>query len=84
MAMSMGEQAEEGVFGALIMGTARPVVSLTSQAEEARPEPPSVQVAVSAVGQMEGAHPRHPLRMWRQGRPPCPSHPPPLSLEELL
>jgi len=42
MAVSTGEQAEEGVSGAPVAGAARPIVSSTSQAEEARPEPPFV------------------------------------------
>ena len=42
MAVSMGEQAEEGVSRVLVAGAAWPVVSSTSQAEAARPEPSSV------------------------------------------
>ena len=57
MAMSMGEQAEEGASGAPVAGAVWPVVSLTSQAKVARSEPSSVQVAVSAVGRTEGGAP---------------------------
>ena len=57
MAMATGEQAEEGASGAPVAGAAWPVVSSTSQAEEAQLEPLSVQVAVFAVGRMEGESP---------------------------
>ena len=57
MATSMGEQAEEGASGALVVGVAWLAVSSTSWAEAARPEPSSVQVAVSAVGWTEGGAP---------------------------
>ena len=66
MAASMGEQTEEGAFGVPVAGAARPVVSSTSRTEAARPEPSSVQVAVSVAGWTEGAHPRHPSQMWQQ------------------
>ena len=42
VAVSTGEQVEEGTSGAAVAGTAQPVVSSTSQAEVARSEPSSV------------------------------------------
>ena len=48
---------EEGASGALVVGAAWPVVSSTLQAEATRPEPLSVQVAVSMAGRMEGGAP---------------------------
>ena len=50
MAVSIGEQAEEGAFRAPVVGVAWPIVSSTSQVEEARPEPSFVQVVVSTAG----------------------------------
>ena len=50
MAASTGEQKEEGASGAPMAGVARPVMSTTLQAKATRPEPSSVQVAVSAAG----------------------------------
>ena len=58
MAMSMGEQAEEGASEAPMVGGSWPVMSSTSQAEEARPEPPSVQVSMSAAGWTEWGTPK--------------------------
>jgi len=57
MAVSAGEQAKEGVSGAPVVGAARPIMPSTSQAEEARPEPPSMKVAVSTVGRMKEGTP---------------------------
>ena len=58
MVASTGEQAEEGVSGVFGAGVARPVVSSTSQAKAARPEPSSVQVAMSMAGRTEGGTPK--------------------------
>ena len=58
MAMSMGEQVEEGASRAPIAGAAWLVVSSMLQVEEAWPEPPSVQVAASAAERMEGGAPK--------------------------
>ena len=57
MAMSMGERAEEGASRAPVVGAVRPVMSSMSQAEEARLESLSMQVAMSTTRQTEGGAP---------------------------
>ena len=58
MAMSTGEQMEEGTSGAPIVGLAWPDVATTSQMEVAQPEPSSMWVAAIAVGQTEEGTPK--------------------------
>ena len=58
IAVSTGEQVEEGTTRTPVAGVVPPVVSSMSQAEEARSEPPSMQVAMSMVGRMEEGAPK--------------------------
>jgi len=48
---------EEGISRAPMVGVARPVMSMMLKAEAKRPEPSSVQVAVSMARQIEGGTP---------------------------
>ena len=57
MAVSMGEQAEVGAFGAPMAGAARPIMSSTSQVEAARSDMSSVQVAMFTAGRTEEGAP---------------------------
>ena len=50
MVVSMGEQAEEGMSGAPVVGVAWPSVATMSQAEAVQPEPSSMRVDTPTVG----------------------------------
>ena len=84
MAASMVEQVGKDASGAPMVGMVRPVVSSTSQAEEARLEPPSVQVAVSAAGRTEGGAPKASFVDVAIVQASVSTSPAPLSLEDPL